>query len=626
MGASPCTPNAGKPSSTGFDAARRDLPLLVYDGDCGFCDWWVRYWQQITAERVSFAPWQQAAPHFPQITEARFRGAIQHVAPDGTVSSGAHAAFLTLAVAPGRGHWLWLYRRLPGFSAASEAAYRLIAAHRPLALRLTRLLWGARPEPARYVLTVGLFLRLLGLVYLAAFLSLGAQITGLVGSQGILPATALFASPGVDAALEHPSLFWLGAGDTALRGGCWAGATAALAVVLGRFTGPALLLAWLLYLSLFHAGQLFMNYQWDLLLLEAGFLGWLATSGSRIPLWLLRWLLFRFMFLSGAVKLASGDPAWGALRALKYHLETQPLPTPLAWHAHQLGDGMLAALVAAHFFIELVLPFAAFLPRRPRLAAAGGFVALQLPILATGNFGFFNLLTLALLVPLLDDAVLRRLLPGCMTGAIAFRASAPGALRGAALAGFALLAVSVGATQMAQRIALRPEIIAPGPLGGLRLVNPYGVFAHVPRERRELVIEASDDGMNWRELALPYKPGPPQRPPPWAVPHLPRLDWQLWFAALGEARDNPWLEKLLARLLQGSPEVAALFSDAGGHNGSPAMLRATLYRYRYATPDEHASGLWWVREREGEYLAPVTRETVEGALRRGGPDSLIRWR
>lgn len=626
MGASHCTPDAAKPSATGFDPARHDLPLLVYDGDCGFCDWWVRYWQQLTAGRVRFAPWQQAAPHFPQITEARFRGAIQHVAPGGAVSSGAHAAFLTLSRAPGRGHWLWLYRQLPGFSAASEAAYRLIAAHRPLALRLTRLLWGAQPEPARFDLTTGLFLRLLGLVYLAAFLSLGAQVTGLVGSQGILPAKALFDSPGLDAVLERPGLFWLDAGDTALRGACWLGAAAALAVASGRFTGPALFLAWLLYLSLFHSGQLFTYYQWDLLLLEAGFLGWLATSGSRIPLWLLRWLLFRFMFLSGAVKLASGDPSWSALQALKYHLETQPLPTPLAWHAHQLPDGMLVALVAAHFVVELGLAFLVFLPRRPRLVAAGGFLALQLLILATGNFGFLNLLTLALVVPLLDDAFLRRLLPGRMTAAMAYRASAPGALRSTALAGFALLAIGVGATQMAQRIALRPEITAPGLVGGMRLVSPYGVFAHMPRERRELVIEASDDGMNWRELALPYKPGPPQRPPPWAVPHLPRLDWQLWFAALGEARDNPWLEKLLARLLQGSPAVAALFSGAGGHDGPPAMLRVVLYRYRYATPEEHARGLWWVREREGEYLGPVTRETVEGALRRGGPESLIRWR
>lgn len=626
MGASHCTPDAATPPAADFDRAGRDVPLLIYDGDCGFCAWWARYWQQLAGARVRFAPWRQAAPHFPQITEDQFRGAIQHVAPDGAISSGAQAAFLTLSAAPGGSRWLWLYRRVPGFAAASEAAYRVIAAHRPLALRLTRCLWGAQPVPARYEITAGLFLRLLGLAYLAAFLSLGSQVTGLVGSQGILPAQALFASPGMAAVLERPGLFWLDAGDAALRGACWLGAAAGLSAVLGLFTGPALLLGWVLYLSLFHAGQVFTNYQWDLLLLEAGFLGWLLSSGSRIPLWLLRWLLFRFMFLSGAVKLASGDPAWSALQALKYHLETQPLPTPLAWHVFQFPDGVLAALVAAHFFVELGLAFLVFLPPRPRRVAAAGFLALQLLILATGNFGFFNLLTLALVVPLLDDAWLRRLLPRRVAEAVARPCSVPGSLRTAALAGFALLAVGLGATQMADRVALRPDIIAPGLAGGLRLVNPYGVFAHMSADRHEVAIEASDDGVNWRELTLPYKPGPPERAPPWAVPHLPRLDWQLWFAALGEARDNPWLEKLLARLLQGSPAVGALFSDAGGHNEPPAMLRVALYRYRYATPQEHARGQWWAREREAEYLAPVTRQTVEGALRRGGPESLIRWR
>ncbi|HSD59443.1 MAG TPA: lipase maturation factor family protein [Burkholderiales bacterium] len=622
-----CTPDPRSRSDATFDPKRRDLPLLIYDGDCGFCAWWARYWRELTGPGVRYAPYQLAAPYFPQIPEAAFRGAVQYIAPDGRVAGGAEAAFLTLAHAPGRRHWLWIYRRVPGFAAASEAAYRAIAAQRPLSLRLSRWLWGAEPEPARYDLTAGLFLRLLGLVCLAAFLSLEPQLLGLVGSRGILPATAWFAAQGVDQALLHPSVFWLYAGDAALRGACWLGAAAALAVMLGRLTGAALLLAWGLYLSLFHAGQLFMNYQWDLLLLEAGFLGWLLTSGSRIPLWLLRWLLFRFMFLSGAVKLASGDPAWGSLQALKYHLETQPLPTPLAWHAFQLPEGLLAALAAAHFVIELGLPFLVFLPRRPRLLAAAGFLALQLLILATGNFGFFNLLTLALLVPLLDDAFLRRLLPRRIAAAVVRPGAAPGTIRSVALAGFALLSVGVGALQMAQRIAMTPDISAPPVIAPLRLVNAYGVFAHMSWDRREVVIEASDDGITWRELVLPWKPGPVDRAPPWAVPHLPRLDWQLWLAALGDVRDNPWIEALASRLLRGSPQVAGLFAPGSAHDVPPRQLRALLYRYRYATPEEHARGLWWARQLEGEYLAPVTSEDVEGALRRGGGiESLIRWR
>jgi hypothetical protein len=149
---------------------------------------------------------------------------------------------------------------------------------------LTRLLWGPRPLVQRHELTAGLFLRLLGLVYLAAFLSLGSQVLGLIGSSGILPAADYFAaaarSEGALAWLAHPSLFWISSGDWVLQAACWAGAAVALAIVANRFAGPALLIAWLFYLSLYHAGQVFPDYQWDLLLLEAGFLGWLPARVS----------------------------------------------------------------------------------------------------------------------------------------------------------------------------------------------------------------------------------------------------------------------------------------------------------------------------------------------------------
>jgi lipase maturation factor len=433
---------------------------------------------------------------------------------------------------------------------------------------------------------------------------------------------------GAEAWLTHPSVFWLGAGDAALQGACWLGAAAAIAVVANRFTGPALLLAWVLYLSLYHAGQLFMDYQWDLMLLESGFLGRLLSSGSRIPLWLLRWLLFRFMFLSGAVKLASGDPAWTALRAIEYHFETQPLPTPLAWYAHQLPSGVLSTLVAIHFVIELALPFLVFLPRRPRLFAAGGFLALQGFILATGNFGFFNLLTLALLVPLLEDATLRRVLPARLAQVVALRhGHPPGRLWTAALAAFAVLAFGIGTMQMVSRIELKPYANVLGVLAPFRLVNSYGVFANMLADRREIAIEGSDDGTVWRELVFRYKPGPLERAPPWNIPHQPRLDWQMWFAAIGDAPDSPWLVPFFARLLDGSAEVIALTASPEWVAHPPRELRAILYRYRFATPQEHAQGLWWRREPEGEYLAPVTRETVADTLRRGAsPESLIRWR
>jgi hypothetical protein len=344
--------------------------------------------------------------------------------------------------------------------------------------------------------------------------------------------------------------------------------------------------------------------------------------------WLLRWLLFRFMFLSGAVKLASGDPAWSAGLALQYYLETQPLPTPLAWYAHQLPVPLLQALVVVHFAVELAASFLIFLPRRPRLLAATGFLALQLAILATGNFGFFNLLTLVLLVPLLDDAWLARRLPARLVRALTRRERpAPGRIRITLLAAFALLALGVGSAQMARRIELNPDTAALPALAPWRLINAYGVFAFMPVERREIVLEASDDGARWRELAFRYKPGALDRAPAWIAPHQPRLDWQMWFAALGEARDSPWLVTLAARLLEGDATVGALLDASSLGPAPPRQLRARVYRYRYASAEEHARGQWWTRELEGEYLPPVTRETVSTVLRRGaGADSFIRWK
>ena len=372
---------------------------------------------------------------------------------------------------------------------------------------------------------------------------------------------------------------------------------------------------------------MFLAYQWDLLLLETGFLAWLLTSGSRIPLWLLRWLLFRFMFLSGAVKLASGDPAWASLKALDYYFETQPLPTPLAWYAHQMPEDVRTFVVAVHFAVELVLPFLIFLPRRLRFVAAGGFVALQLVIVATGNYGFFNLIVLALMVPLLDDQALRRMLPTRFKSAVALKTHRH--VRRAttiALSLFAAFVVTIGALQMVKRLEFEPDPTVVLPTAGLKLVNIYGVFAHIVQDRREIVVEGSLDGSEWREYVFRYKPGPLDHRPPWNTPHQPRLDWQMWFAALGEARDSPWFERFLRRLLEGSPEVTGLLESGPFADERPKFVRATLYRYRFATAAEKMRGLWWVREPEGVYFPPVSLETIDQMRRTGPLDSFIRLR
>ncbi|RQW81777.1 MAG: hypothetical protein EHM62_04555, partial [Methylococcus sp.] len=232
----------------------------------------------------------------------------------------------------------------------------------------------ALPDCNEHLLVVRLFTRLLGLIFLAAFVSLGVQIEGLVGQAGILPLTDYLEQArmalGESAYWRLPTLFWLDASDSSLRLACVAGALLSLTVAFGRATYWGLAGCYALYLSLVTAGQVFTAFQWDMLLLESGFLAVFLASRSPIVILLFRLLIFRFMLLSGVVKLASGDPTWHGLTALNHHFETQPLPSPLAWYAHHLPPGLLAAATVVVLIIELAIPFLVWLSRPARLFAA----------------------------------------------------------------------------------------------------------------------------------------------------------------------------------------------------------------------------------------------------------------
>ncbi len=264
----------------------RRQPLVIYDGDCGFCIYWARYWQKLTGHRATYAPYQEVAAQFPEIPVAAFQRAVQYVAPDGKIASGAEASFLTLSHASGKGFWLTLYRHLPGFAAITELAYASIASHRSALYRPSLWLWGRDYEPPRFDLVSWLFLRALGLIYLAAFVSFGVQALGLIGSHGILPLSeftgAIRSQLGIERYWWFPMVFWLDQSDFAIQAVCWAGAALSLLLVFNVLPRLSLLFLYALYLSLFFAGQIFMGFQWDLLLLEAGFLALvlsIATAG-----------------------------------------------------------------------------------------------------------------------------------------------------------------------------------------------------------------------------------------------------------------------------------------------------------------------------------------------------------
>lgn len=602
--------------------SEKEKVLAVYDGECAFCKSWISRWKAHTGDRVVYAPYQDVAASMPDVPAEAFRGALQVFDADGRRASGAEAAFrvLTHAGSPG---WLWCYRRVPGFGKVSEAVYAFMARRRPLFHRLTRLGWGDDTSVPSYGLIGRVFLQALGVIYAIAFASLFVQLPGLVGKQGLLPVQgyleAVQAELGGAGAWFAPTLAWLQPEAGFLQLVALVGAAAAALVIGGILTVPCLVVAWIAYLSLVVAGQSFLSSPWDHLLLEAGFLAIFlapfsrsATYRSEIDasprvVWLFRFLLFRLTFGSGVAKLAGGDPAWSGFTALQYHFETQPLPTALAWFAHRLPAGLLSAGTFFLLIVELVIPFLYFFPRRPRLFAAAVTAAAQVAMLLTGNYAFFNWLVLALCLFLLDDAALRRLFR------LPQKASAPEMplhpARRAVLAAVGILIVFLGSLQIIGAFR-RPapfsavvQAFAP-----FRIVNDYGrdLFAVMTVQRPEIVIEGSADGETWKEYVFRHKPGDPKRAPGWIAPHQPRLDWQMRFAALGTPEDQPWFVPLVAHLLQGSPDAVSLLAENPFPGKPPAFVRASLYLYRFSTPEERRrDGAWWRREFKAPYLDPA---------------------
>jgi hypothetical protein len=309
------------------------------------------------------------------------------------------------------------------------------------------------------------------------------------------------------------------------------------------------------------------------------------------------------MFSSGWVKLASGDPTWRNLSALRFHYETQPLPTAIAWFLHQAPPWFQTVSAVFLFFVELVVPFLFFAPRRLRLFAFRATVLLQLLIAASGNYGFFNLLALALALLLVDDQSLPRRWRRAAEAAAGPRLAWTRAVL-VPVACVALFASSIEFAATLDRALPLPQTVvaAARRIDALRSFNRYGLFMVMTTERPEILIEGSDDGAAWRPYEFRWKPGGVARRPRFVAPHQPRLDWQMWFAALGSPEENPWLVHFLGRLLEGSPEVEGLLAANPFPDHPPRYVRATLYDYQFTDAAERRrSGAWWRRRPLGLY-------------------------
>src|SRR5665213_3009056 len=733
-------------------------PTIVFDGDCGFCRRWVQRWKGITGEQIQYVPINTATVQFPDVPVEQFKRATHLIEPTGAVTRGARAVFGAFALAGRKRHWLWLYERSPIFARTSELAYRVVSSHRGLFNWLDLSLLGRNTLPITHFVMRRWFLRILAIIYGIAFVSLWVQIHGLIGSRGILPIhpllQAMARQPGWDKYLQAPTMLWINSSDAALTALCAVGV--ALSVLLFVRIVPALsaFLLWLCYLSLVVGGQDFLGFQWDALLLEAGFLAiffsplqWLPNKArepapARVVVWLYRWLLFRLIFLSGLVKLLSSDTAWRDLSAMKYHYWTQPLPTWLSWYANRLPEGLIHLSTLGVFYVELVVPVFMLGPRRLRLWAFRFTVGFQCLILATGNFGFFNLLTIALCLTLLDDTFWPLRL-GCprLNGYARVRAHAVRSLRygqrlkdderrviarghldkgidaGAPiLSGMGSLPMACGtphASSVLGRLNFKfalhglwrvlrvrgvdparpalaeyskptggppvpldtdippataaPQVGLPSPrkwspwitlplaaflisatsgaalhrlarsyralhpgwrpawaawaeqlavgVGPLNSTNAYGLFEVMTRDRPEIIIEGSDDGLRWKPYAFKWKPGDVSQAPAFCIGHMPRLDWQMWFAALQMRDDGPphWFVRFLQRLLEGSPPVAGLM-EKSPFGKPPRYVRATIYFYRFATPEQRRqTGAWWQR-RESDIRIPPLMLGKDGRL------------
>jgi hypothetical protein len=441
-----------------------------------------------------------------------------------------------------------------------------------------------------------LFVRVLGVIFVIAFWSLGSQVLLLYGARGLLPACAVAGHVTV-------TVFRLHCSDAVLWWGTVAGGALGAMLALGFVPRWALLASWLLYASYVTIGRDFLSFQWDNLLLESGFFalfvtpgGWrLRDGGPPHPLgvFLMQWLLFRLYVESGLAKLLLGDPTWRDLTAMVTYWETAPLPTWLGWYAHQLPLGAQRLFAALTLAVELGVPALMWGPRRLRPAVFAAMVAFQLVVLTTANYGFFNYLSLALCLWVLDDRHL-----GWATGDAG---PAPAATT-AALALATAVLVPVSLVPFLPLVpSLRPLARALLPLRAVldqvRSINAYHLFAQMTLVRREAVIEGSDDGVDWRAYELHYEPGDVDRAPPFVAPHQPRVDFQMWFLLLGGRGLAPWFQVLLERIQHDPSVVAPLFARNPFPDAPPRLLRVAVYRYRFTDGATRArSGAWWARE------------------------------
>ncbi len=474
-----------------------------------------------------------------------------------------------------------------------------------------------------YRLTRFFILRLLGLVYSVAFLVAFNQLVPLVGEHGLTPANRFLSSVqgelgSVGSGMVHvPTLFWFGLSDNLLRILPLLGLLLSLLVLFGYANAIVMAVLWILYMSVVHVGQIWYGYGWEIQTLETGFLAiflcplidWRPFPRRAPPLlviWLYRWLGFRIMVGAGLIKLR-GDSCWRDLTCMYYHYETQPIPNPLSRYFHFAPHWFHQVETAFNHFVELVAPFFSFGPRVARHIAGVLMISFQVLLIISGNLSFLNWLTIIPFIACLDDGLLRHLLPRPVRRRFESREVVePHRWQTVVSVALVLLVAYLSFPIVTNLLSGRQ--VMNSSYDPLDLVNTYGAFGVVGRERNEIVFEGTSDqtitvDTQWREYEFRAKPGDPMRRPAIIAPYQCRLDWQIWFAAMATPSQYPWTLHFVWKLLHNDSATLSLLAKNPFPDAPPKYIRARLYRYHFAPPGRPE---WWDREPSGEWLPALS--------------------
>ena len=498
-----------------------------------------------------------------------------------------------------------------------------------------------------------IFLRALAVIYFSAFYSLLFQIKGLIGPKGILPAYEYLAAvqhaaaAGATQLWYAPSLFWVSSSATALMAVTWLGLAASVLAFVNLWPRLNLFLCFVCFLSFIAVAEDFASYQSDGMLLEAGFLALFLAPRGLMPGWgvksppmrasyfLLLWEWFRIYFESGMVKLLSGDEEWRHLTAMDDYYQNLPLPSWIGWYAGHLPHWFQVASAGATLVLEYLVVLMLFLPRRVRIVCFLIVTPWEIGVILTANYAFLNYLVLSLAILLLDDRLLTRFVPqrfrlpvvqedAVAVGEVRWLGRIREHVRAAGIAAVAVMMCWIAYVTTAEMIGLvvRPSPLPEAPVRALepfRIANQYGLFAVMTRGRYEIEFQGSQDGQNWTPYLFRYKPQAVNEAPGIYAPYQPRFEWNLWFASLGDWRQNQWVVIVEEQLLKNDADVLGLFRGNPFAQQQPRYVRAVLWQYWFTSMEEkRRTGNWWRRNWMGRY-APTLELTAGGGLSIAAP-------